>query len=168
MTHNNAWVTPPVHKQIQIRQRTCLHLVCVQQCSIMCANFFFKCIYFHMYTNNFFDQNPPTQKGCVHLTTVGGLLRADRPDSHLQITNCQVWPAAALQRLSHDSGPKGQTRTLTPHRETALSGSAARFITFVLVSKATSTINLLILCTVEYIKYCSAPKLRLSLSLIKY
>lgn len=163
MTHNNACVTPLVHKQIQIRKRTCLHVVCVQHVHRMSIFFFFfKCIYFHMYTNSFLDLNPPTQKGCVYLTTVGCLLRADRPISHLQIANCQLRPAAALQRLSHDTGPK-RTRTLIPHRETALRGSVAWFITFGSVLKATSTITLKILCTVQYIKYCCAlaPKLRL-------
>lgn len=78
-----------------------------------------------MYTNSFLDLNPPTQKGCAYLTTVGCLLRADRPDSHLQITNCQLRAAAALQRLCHRIGPK-RTRALIPRRKkTTLSGSLA-------------------------------------------
>lgn len=100
-------------------------MLCAFSSAASCApNVEFKCIYFHVHTNNFLDRNPPTQTGCVYLTTVGCLLRADNPDSHLQITNCQLQPAAALQRLSHDTGPK-RTRTLIPHGETALSGSVA-------------------------------------------
>lgn len=96
-----------------IRKKIHLYLkVWIQQCIIMHYEFVLNVSTF----NSFLAVNPPTQKGCVNLTTVSCPLRADRPDLHQQIKNCQLLPAAALQRIFTWYWTKKKTHTLWSHR----------------------------------------------------
>lgn len=110
---------------------------------------------------------------CVYLTIVSCPLKADRPDLHQQIKNCQLRPAAALQRIF----TWNWTKTLPCFDPTE--GSSSKWFSFVICevwfvffnrnfhktpqNTAYSTVYIVLLCLGS-----RAVTAQLSLSLIKY